>query len=146
MEKLPVEFHHKLYIWVFPKIGVFTPNHDFNRVFHYFHHPFWGFSHYFWKHPYRWCILHCILSGTRGIFQRGCWSENLSVTDIFHLSQSKCLNIWNQQMPTKNTLIQFSDIVWPRDFLVAQLVLTFKQYHYKYIFFCSKKLFEKKHS
>ncbi len=24
----------------------------FYRVFHYFHHPFWGFSHYFWKHPY----------------------------------------------------------------------------------------------
>ena len=23
----------------------------FNRVFHYFHHPFWGFSPYFWKHP-----------------------------------------------------------------------------------------------
>ena len=21
-----------------------------NRVFHYFHHPFWGFSPYFWKH------------------------------------------------------------------------------------------------
>ena len=25
----------------------------FNRVFHYFHHPFWGFSPYFWKHPCR---------------------------------------------------------------------------------------------
>ena len=24
----------------------------FNRVFHYFHHPFWGKTHYFWKHPY----------------------------------------------------------------------------------------------
>ena len=23
----------------------------FNRVFHYFHHPFWGFSPYFWKTP-----------------------------------------------------------------------------------------------
>ena len=23
----------------------------FNRVFNYFHHPFWGFSPYFWKHP-----------------------------------------------------------------------------------------------
>ena len=23
----------------------------FNRIFHYFHHPFWGFSTYFWKHP-----------------------------------------------------------------------------------------------
>ena len=24
----------------------------FNRVFHYFHHPFWGFSPYFWKLPF----------------------------------------------------------------------------------------------
>ena len=35
-----------LNIWVFPKLGI-PPNHlNFNRVFHYFHHPFWG------KHPY----------------------------------------------------------------------------------------------
>ena len=39
-------------IWVFPKIVV-PPNHPFFRVFHYFHHPFWGVkSPYFWKHPY----------------------------------------------------------------------------------------------
>ena len=24
----------------------------FNRVFHYFHHPFWGEHPYFWKHPH----------------------------------------------------------------------------------------------
>ena len=30
---------------VFPKIGVFTRQIiHFNKVFHYFHHPFWGFS------------------------------------------------------------------------------------------------------
>ena len=30
-------------IWVFPKIWGKAPNHPmFNRVFHYFHHPFWG--------------------------------------------------------------------------------------------------------
>ena len=23
----------------------------FSRVFHYFHHPFWGNYHHFWKHP-----------------------------------------------------------------------------------------------
>ena len=34
--------------------GVFPPNHPWiNRVFHYFHHPFWGCSPYFWKHPDR---------------------------------------------------------------------------------------------
>ena len=39
------------HIWVFPKIGV-PPNHPFvDRVFHYFHHPFWGKHPYFWKHP-----------------------------------------------------------------------------------------------
>ena len=32
--------------------GVFLPNHPLkNRVFHYFHHPFWGKHPYFWKHP-----------------------------------------------------------------------------------------------
>ena len=31
--------------WWYPQII------HFNRVFHYFHHPFWGFSPYFWKHP-----------------------------------------------------------------------------------------------
>ena len=32
----------KRYIRLFPKIGV-PPNHPFvHRVFHYFHHPFWG--------------------------------------------------------------------------------------------------------
>ena len=35
-------------IWMFPKKGV-SLNHPLeNRVFHYFHHPFWGFSPYFW--------------------------------------------------------------------------------------------------
>ena len=39
-------------IWMFPKIVV-PPNHPLkNRLFHYFHHPFWGKIHYFWKHPY----------------------------------------------------------------------------------------------
>ena len=37
--------------WVFPKIMV-PPNHPLkNRVFHYFHHPFWGKHPYFRKHP-----------------------------------------------------------------------------------------------
>ena len=32
--------------------GTFKSSH-FNRVFHYFHHPFWGKHPYFWKHPHR---------------------------------------------------------------------------------------------
>ena len=40
-------------IWVFPKIMV-PPNHPFvHRVFHYFHHPFWGV-----KYPYFWFNTH----------------------------------------------------------------------------------------
>ena len=32
-----------IFTWVFPKIGVPIINHPLkNRVFHYFHHPFWG--------------------------------------------------------------------------------------------------------
>ena len=39
-------------IWVFPKIVGFPPKSSiFNRVFHYFHHPFWSTPN-FWKHPY----------------------------------------------------------------------------------------------
>jgi len=40
-------------IWMFAKMVGFPPKSShFNRVFHYFHHPFWGKTHYFWKHPY----------------------------------------------------------------------------------------------
>ena len=39
-----------------PKIGVGVKAPQIipfvHRVFHDFHHPFWGFSPYFWKHPY----------------------------------------------------------------------------------------------
>ena len=35
-------------IWAFPRIMV-PPNHPFvHRVFHHFHHPFWGFYPYVW--------------------------------------------------------------------------------------------------
>ena len=36
----------------FQKYGKTPQIIHLNRVFHYFHHPFWGFSPYFWKHPY----------------------------------------------------------------------------------------------
>ncbi len=50
--KKPPMFQH---IWVFPKIMV-PPNHPLkNRVFHYFHHPFWGVkSLYFWFNIHMW--------------------------------------------------------------------------------------------
>ena len=45
---------YKWDIWVFPKIVV-PPNHPFvHRVFHYFHHPFWGV----FKSPYFWVDTH----------------------------------------------------------------------------------------
>ena len=38
-------------MWMFPKIGGNPPKSSIlNRVFHYFHHPFWEIP-YFWKHP-----------------------------------------------------------------------------------------------
>ena len=43
------EYGLRLLLGVEPKIA---PNYPmFNRVFHYFHHPFWWFYPYFWKHP-----------------------------------------------------------------------------------------------
>ena len=42
-------------ICVFPKIGGFPPNHPLkNRVFHYFHHPFWGTVRIFGNTPFAW--------------------------------------------------------------------------------------------
>ena len=43
-------------MWMFPKIVGFPPNQEiihFDRVFHYFHHPFWGLKTpiFGWKHP-----------------------------------------------------------------------------------------------
>ena len=39
-----------LYLDVSKNSGSGTPHIiHFNRVFHYFHHPFWGFSHDFWE-------------------------------------------------------------------------------------------------
>ena len=46
---------------MFPKIVV-PPNHPWiNRVFHYFHHPFWGY-HYFWKHPHVYLYVSWVIS------------------------------------------------------------------------------------
>ena len=52
----------RLVNWVFPKNSGFSPKIiDFNRVFHYFHHPFWG-NPIFWKHPYG-SISYCFSEG-----------------------------------------------------------------------------------
>ena len=54
---LPSNFQSSL-LWGVLHLGVSknnaTPKSSilYNRVFHYFHHPFWGFSPWFWKHPY----------------------------------------------------------------------------------------------
>ena len=49
----PNRFRDVHIMGVEPKIYGKTPQIiHFNRVFHYFHHPFWGFSPNFWKHPY----------------------------------------------------------------------------------------------
>ena len=49
---LHIQCHSSGQIWGFPKMVGFPPNHPSkNRVFHYFHHPFWGTPN-FWKDPY----------------------------------------------------------------------------------------------
>ena len=59
--KLP-STHIYIYIWVFPKLGGKTPQIiHFNKVFHYFHHPFWGTTifgniHTVISYPV-WCII-----------------------------------------------------------------------------------------
>ena len=45
-----------LYMGVSENSGFSPQIIHFNRVFHYFHPPFWGFSPYFRKHPYHTCI------------------------------------------------------------------------------------------
>ena len=40
-------------IWMFPKDWGYPQIIHFNRVFHYFHHPFWDIP-IFWKHPILW--------------------------------------------------------------------------------------------
>ena len=45
----PCSIYLYIYMCVFPKIGVFTPQiMNFNRVFHELNHPFWRCSPYFW--------------------------------------------------------------------------------------------------
>ena len=73
-------------IWVFPKIGGKPPKIiNFNRVFHYFHRPFWGdffggFSPDFWKHQFGFCPLpgdssrglgNTLFGGHKKTFQKG---------------------------------------------------------------------------
>ena len=41
-----------LTIWMFPKIGVFPPNHPILRRFFHYKPSILGYP-YFWKHPYR---------------------------------------------------------------------------------------------
>ena len=66
-------------IWVFPKIMI-SPNHPFvHRVFHYFHHPFWGVLPLFLvQHPYPYCVQPGIFID--GMIWWGSWW-------LFHWSQ-----------------------------------------------------------
>ena len=45
------KIHPGKLIWVFPKIGGTPKSSHLNRVFHYFHHPFWGFPPIFGNTP-----------------------------------------------------------------------------------------------
>ena len=62
--------------WMFPKIVGFSPQIIyFNRVFHYFHHPFWGTS-IFGEHPkwwYFWGVIIVRCQGSNSPNVRGWW-------------------------------------------------------------------------
>ena len=52
----------------FLKWWVFPPNHPLkNRVFHYFHHPFWGY-HHLRKHPFGYSVPRLQVSNIPVIF------------------------------------------------------------------------------
>ena len=85
-------YHH--FIWVFPKIVV-PPNHPFvHRVFHYFHHPFWGTTIFGNTHILsilKWPNCAFKISQAGREFASFCWrvdsrlvedSENLSINEV----------------------------------------------------------------
>ena len=53
---------HVFYMGVSENSGVSPQIIHFNRVFYYFHHPFWGVSPYFWKRP---LMMHLFFSANR---------------------------------------------------------------------------------
>ena len=66
-------------IWVFPKIGIPANHPPFNRVFHYFHHPFWGV-----KSPYFWFNIHM---KTENLFASLSFGENKNRTRFRSLGE-----------------------------------------------------------
>ena len=65
LSRLALVHDWQVYIWVFPTIWEHHQIIHFNRVFHYFHHPFWGTTIYFWKHPYIYISNHIYFSANR---------------------------------------------------------------------------------
>ena len=53
---------HVFYMGVSENSGFSPQIIHFNRVFYYFHPPFWGVSPYFWKHP---LMMHLFFSANR---------------------------------------------------------------------------------
>ena len=54
---LAPRFLSKINVDVSENSGFPPKSPHFDRVFHYFHHPFWGKHPYFWKHPCRVCTV-----------------------------------------------------------------------------------------
>ena len=99
-------------LWMFPKIGgEIPPNHPWiNRVFHYFHHPFWG------THPYFWISTHIDMIFAAFVF---CWisffwpSLNVCNNSIARLRMCRR----NSRGTTKNS----TELIPPKDFQTAVL-------------------------
>ena len=84
-------------IWVFPKIVGFPPKSShFSRVFHYFHHPFWGTPifgniHIYFSVPFSdvsgqpwWSHLEMLQQHTQALAMSQSWSPLHDVLHVFH--------------------------------------------------------------
>ena len=97
-----------MYIWLFPKIvGKIPPNHPWiNRVFHYFHPPFWGipifgnthiYTVYQWCQPSRWAPDTGIDSTTLGFLKPPTCLMRMSRNSSPQLNhQKKTIEQWKQ--------------------------------------------------
>ena len=67
-----------LKIWVFPSmVGEIPPNHPWiNRVFHYFHHPFWWKTHHFRKPLFLTSTLYSCLLSFRALKRLMQWMDS----------------------------------------------------------------------
>ena len=120
--------------WMFPKIVGFPPKSSisiyFNRVFHYFHHPFWGQkTPIFWKHPYnrigadpldtavttssllpcsKWGDRNGLLKKHRSLTRPSCWPQRVFVPN--------CQRSQRADLRQKKSWLVFRVFLWGMEY------------------------------